>query len=75
MKLHLRGIKTSFTIDEITNGGIFDNHFRPERISGKAEKIGTTIGGDFNNNIGPAGENVFSFLDFFVGKSFLDNLI
>lgn len=54
-EFHLRGIETGFAVDKITDGGVFDDHFGPERIAGKAEKISAFVGGDFNDDVGPAG--------------------
>lgn len=61
VELHLRGVKTSFAVDKITNGGVFYDHFGPERVSGEAEKISTTICGDFDDDVGPASQNMFGF--------------
>ena len=55
MKLHLGGVVAGLAVDKITNGSVFDDHFGPERVARKTEKICTLIGGDFDDNIGPAG--------------------
>ena len=60
VQLHLWSIKTGFAINEITNCGIFDNHFRPKRVAREAEKVRASIGADFNHDVGPAGENMLS---------------
>lgn len=70
MQFHLWGIKTSFAVYELAYGSIFDYHFGPERIARKTEEIRTICGGDFYNNIGPAGDNMLGVLDGLVGKSF-----
>ena len=52
------GVETSFTFDKIADSGVFDNHFGPKRIAGKAEKVGFLVGGDFDDNVGPTSEDV-----------------
>ena len=39
MKRHLRGVVAGFAVDKVADGGVFDDHFRPEGIAGEAEKI------------------------------------
>ena len=54
-EFHLGGVVTSLAFDKITDGGVFYNHLRPERVSGEAEEIGALVSGDFDYDIGPAG--------------------
>ena len=49
------GVKTGFAFDEVTNRSVFDNHLGPEGIAGKTEEIGFLVGGDFDDDVGPAG--------------------
>ena len=60
MKFHLGGVIAGFTVDEIADGGVFDNHFGPEGIAREAEKEGAFIGSYFNYNVSPAGDNMLS---------------
>lgn len=53
-KFHLGSVKTGFTFNKITDGGVFFDGFRPEWITRKAEEIGSFICHYFNNDIGPA---------------------
>ena len=55
MKLHLGGVKTGFAFDEVTDCGVLDNHFRPERVAGETEEKVAFVGCDFDDDIGPAG--------------------
>ena len=66
MKLHLRGVEAGFAFDEVADGGVFYDHARPEGVPREAEEIGAFIGQDFDDDIGPAGENVGGLLDFVV---------
>ncbi len=75
VKLHLRGVIASLAVDKITDGGVFHDHTRPEGVTRKTEKIGTLISGDFDDDIGPAGQNMFGVLDLVLGKSLGDDLI
>ena len=53
-KLHTRSVEASFALYKIANSGIFNNHFRPEWITGKTkEKIAVGSSG-FYDDIGPA---------------------
>ena len=70
VKLHLGSIEASFAVDEITNSGVFYDHFGPERITRKAKKIRAVRRGYFDDDISPASKNMFSVLNGFVGKSF-----
>lgn len=74
VKFHLRGVKTGFAVDEIADGGVFNNHFGPERVAGETEEVSTLVGSDFDNDVGPASDDVFGFFDFFVGKSGFDDV-
>lgn len=74
-ELHLRGIEAGFAIYEVADGSVFDNHLGPEGVAGKTEKESTLIGGDFDDDIGPAGENVFGLDNLMVGQSIGDNLV
>ena len=58
-KFHMGSVETGFAFDEITDSGVFDDHFRPERVAGKAEKVGFLVGGYLNNDVGPTGEDMF----------------
>ena len=64
MQLHLWSVKTGFTFYKIANSGIFYDHLGPKGVSWKTKKIIALIGCDFNDNIGPSGEDMFKFLDF-----------
>lgn len=75
VELHLGSVKASLAIDEIANGGIFDNHLRPEWVAWEAEKVSAVVGGNLDDDVGPAGENVFGFLDLLVRESLLDDLV
>lgn len=61
VELHLRGVVAGFTVDEITNCGVFDDHFGPERITRETEEISALVGGGFNDDISPAGNDVLGF--------------
>ncbi len=69
------GVVASFAVDKITEFGILNNHLGPEWVAREAEKIIAAIGGDLNNDIGPSGKDVLGFEDFFISKSFFNNLI
>ena len=75
IKGHLWGVVASFAVDKITEFGILNNHLGPEWVAWEAEKIIAAIGGDLNNDIGPSGKDVLGFEDFFISKSFFNNLI
>ena len=75
MELHVRGVETGFAFDEIADGSVFDDHFGPERIAGKTEKVGFLIGGDFDDNVGPASENMVGFENLALGESLRDDAI
>ena len=75
VELHLRGIVAGFAVNKITNSGVFDDHFGPEGVARKAEKIRALIGGDFDDDIGPTGENMLGVLNFFIGKSICDDVV
>ena len=60
MKLHLGSVETGLAVDEITDGGVFDDHFGPKGIAREAEEIIAFVGGDFNDDVSPAGEDVVS---------------
>ena len=53
------GVETGFAFDEITNRGVFDDHFGPEGVAGEAEKVRFLVGGYFNDDVGPTGEDMF----------------
>ena len=74
-ELHLGGVKASFAIDKVANGSVFDDHFGPERIAREAEEVIAVVGGDFDDDVGPAGEDVVGLEDFFVGQSLGDDLV
>ena len=59
-EVHLRGIETGLAVDKVTNGGVFYNHAGPERVAREAEKVRAAVGGDLDDNIGPAGQDVVS---------------
>ena len=75
MEFHLGGIETSFTFDEVADGGIFDDHFGPERVARETEKECTAISGNFDDDVGPAGDNMFGFKDVVVGESVGNDLV
>lgn len=64
VECHLGGVVAGLAVDEVADGGVFDDHLGPEGISGKTEKVGTLVGGDFDDDVGPAGEDVGGLLDF-----------
>lgn len=68
VKLHLRGVETGLTVDKIANSGVFYDHFGPERVAGKSEKVGFLVGGDFDDDISPTGEDMISLEDFLFGE-------
>ncbi len=72
-KFHLGSVETGFAVDKVADGGVFDNHFGPERIAGEAEKIGTFISGDFDDDVGPAGQDVLGFLDLVIFQGLFDD--
>lgn len=75
MQGHLWSVKTGFVLDEIANSSVFDDHFTPEGITGKAKEKSAVVSFDFNDNIGPASNNVMSANDFVVWQSGLDNIV
>ena len=75
MKLHLGGVETGLAIDKVTDSGVFDYHFGPERIAWETEEICTVGSSNFNNNISPAGKDMLGVLDGLVWKSLGDYLI
>ena len=75
VKLHLGSIETGLAIDKIANGGVFYNHFGPERVAWEAEKVRALVCLYFYDNVGPAGEDMLGVKDLFFWKSFLDDLV
>lgn len=67
VELHLRSVETSLTLDEVTDSGVFDDHLGPERIARETEKESTMISGDFDNNIGPASDNMLGVENLIIG--------
>ena len=68
VEFHLGGIVAGFAVDEVADSGVFYDHARPERVSREAEEIGAFIGQNFDDDVGPASENVGGLFDFVVGK-------
>ena len=66
VELHLGGVEAGFAVDEVADGGVLYNHLGPEGVTGEAEEIGAFVGGDFDDDVGPAGEDVGGLLDFVV---------
>ena len=56
---HAGGVEAGFAFDEVAKFGVFDDHFGPEGVAGEAEEIVAGGGGDFDDDVGPAGEDVF----------------
>ena len=75
VELHLGSVKTSFAFDEITNSGVFYNHARPERITREAEKIRAVISSNFDDDVGPTGEDVLGFFDLVSFEGVSDDLV
>lgn len=75
VKLHLGSVETSLAIDKIANGGVFYDHFGPERVAREAEKVRALVCLYFYDNVGPAGEDMLGVKDLFFWKSFLDDLV
>lgn len=75
VELHLRGVKTGFTFDEIANFGVFNNHFGPKWIAGEAEKVVAAGSTSLNDDISPTSNDVFSVLDFGVFEGLSNNLV
>lgn len=65
-KLHLRSVVAGFTINEVADSSVFYNHFGPERIARKTEKIRTFVGSNLDDDVSPAGEDVFGIGDVIV---------
>ena len=70
---HLWGVETGFALDEITESGVFDNHFGPEGVAGEAEEEVALVCGGFDDDIGPAGDDVFGVGDFVVFEGAFDD--
>ena len=66
VKSHAGGIEACFALDVITKFRVFDNHFGPERISGETEEEAALVGCDFEDDVGPAGDDLFDVSDFMV---------
>ena len=75
VEFHLGGIVAGLTVDEIADGGVFDDHFGPEGVSGEAEKVGALVGNYLHDDVSPASEDVGSLFDFVVRKSIRDDLV
>jgi len=66
MQGHLRSVEASFAFYVVAKFGVFDDHFGPEGVAREAEKEGTFVGSDFDNDVGPAGYDVFSVGNFMI---------
>lgn len=75
VELHLGSVETSLAFDEVADGGVFFDHFGPEGVAREAEEIIAAVSGDFDDDVGPAGEDVLGFLDFFVGEGLGDDFV
>ncbi len=75
VELHLGGVEAGLAADVVAELGVFDNHLGEEGVPGKAEEVVAVVGRDLDDDIGPAGEDVASTLDFVVGESMLDDLV
>lgn len=75
VEFHLRGVVAGLTVDEIADGGVFDDHSGPEGVSREAEKVGALVGNYLHDNVGPASEDVGSLFDFMIRESIRDNLV
>ena len=62
--MHGRGVETGFAFDEVAKTRVFDDHFGPERVAREAEEELAVRGGDFDDDVGPAGDNMFGGFDF-----------
>ena len=58
VKLHLGSIEAGLAVDEITDSGVFDDHFGPKGVTGKTEEIIAFVSANFNDDVSPAGEDV-----------------
>lgn len=67
-KFHVGGVETGFALDEVANSGVFHDHFGPERVAGKTEKVGFLVGGHLDDDVGPTSENVFGVQNFAFGQ-------
>lgn len=74
VKRHIWGIKTGLAGDELAKLGVFDDSFSPERIAWEAEEVGIFVSFDFDDDISPAGNDVFFGLNSFIVKDFFDNI-
>ena len=61
---HAGGVEAGFPVDEVAKLGVFDDHFGPEGVSGEAEEEVPVVGGDFDDDVGPARDNLFDISDF-----------
>jgi len=73
VKSHLRGVETGFALNEITEFGVFDNHFGPEGVAGETEEEVALVCGGFDDDIGPSGDDVFGVGDFVVFEGLFDD--
>lgn len=75
VEFHLRGVEASLAFDEVADGGILDDHLGPERVARETEKVGAMVGGDFDDDVSPAGDDVFGLENLMVGEGVGNNLI
>lgn len=61
---HGWGVETGFALYEIAETGVFYYHFCPKRVAGETKKIFALVCGDFDDDIGPAGNDVLGGFDF-----------
>ena len=74
-ELHVGSVEAGFAFHEVANGGVLDNHLGPEGIAWEAEKVGFLIGGDFDDDVSPAGEDMLGFENLALWEGVGDNLI
>ncbi len=72
---HAGSVEASFAFDEVTEFSVFDDHFGPEGISGEAEEEVAGVSGDFEDDVGPAGEDLACRFDFMVFEGGFDDVV
>lgn len=72
---HLRGVEAGFATDVVAEFGVFDDHFGEEGVAGEAEEEVAIGGGDFDDYVGPAGEDVAGVCDFVAFERGFDDAI
>ena len=74
-KLHLGSVVAGFTINEIADFSVFYDHFGPERIARKTEKIRTFVGSNLDDDVSPTSEDVFGIGDVIVWEGLSNDSI